>query len=267
MRRAAALTFALLVLPLPALAQTQTPRFCPTNPSLESSACVTEPGRVHLEVTAIDWQLDSQPDTREDSFLLADTLLRIGVAPTTEVQLDWTPVGVVRERDRASGSVTRRGRVGDLTLAVRQNLHNPDGEGLSYGVQPFVTLPVGRTPVGAGTWSAGVIVPVTFDVTDTLNIGGTLEADAEANENGSGRHFAGNMVAAAAIDLSAAWTVTLETQILRDEEPGQASTQWVGGVGLSWTVAPTRALFAEAVAGLNHDAPDMRLYAGLATVF
>lgn len=249
----------------PAVAQ-QEPRFCPNSPSLESSACTTEPGRVHLEVTAIDWELDRDADGRSDTFLAADTLIRLGVGPATEVQAEWTPYGVVRERDGASGAITRRGRVGDLTLAVRQNLRNPDGSGLSYGLQPFVTLPVGRVPVGAGTWSAGLILPLTYDVTQVVNVGVTGELDAAADEEGHGRHFASNVVVAASFDLGAV-SLTTETQVLRDDDPAGATTQWLGGLGLRANTGERRALYAEAVAGLNRDAPDVRLYGGMAMLF
>lgn len=243
------------------------PRFCPNNPSLESSACTTERGRLHVELTAVDWELDRQPDTRTDTIIAGDLLLRLGVGPTTEVQFDWSPYGHVRERNRASGEVDRANRVGDVTLAVRQNLANPDGKGLSYGIQPFVTLPVGRRPVGAGTWSAGVVLPVTYDLTDAVNVGVTGEADAMADEDGHGRHFAGNAVVAASFDVTDALSLTTEAQLLRDDDPDGATTQALAGLGMTYKVAKTRALYAEALAGLNHDAPDVRLYAGVAALF
>lgn len=255
---------ALLTAATPATAQNE-PRFCPNNPSLESSACTTEPGRVHLEVTAVDWQLERGAGSRTDTVLVADTLLRIGVASDAELQLEWTPYGHVRERD--DGVIDRRDRVGDVTVAWRQSLRNPDGKGLSYGVQPFVTLPVGRSPVGAGTWAAGVILPLTYDLTDAVNVGLTGELDAAADEDGTGRHLAASMVLAASLDLTGTLSATAETQVLRDDDPMAATTQWVGGLGLSWRVAKTRSVFAEAVGGLNGAAPDIRLYAGFASLF
>ena len=144
-----ALAAALALAPATAWAQDE-PRFCPNSPSLESSACTTEAGRVHVEATLGDWQLERDASQRIDTVLAGDVLVRAGVGPSTEVQFEWTPYGHVRTRDRATGLVEKQARVGDVTLGVRQNLRNPDGKGLSFGIQPSVTLPVGRSPVGAG---------------------------------------------------------------------------------------------------------------------
>lgn len=257
---------ALMMAPAVAWAQDE-PRFCPNSPSLESSACTTEPGRVHVEATLGDWQLERNANQRIDTVLAGDVLVRAGVGPSTEVQLEWTPYGHVRTRDRATGLVEKQARVGDVTLGVRQNLRNPDGKGLSFGIQPSVTLPVGRSPVGAGDWAAGVVLPVTYDLTDTINIGTTGELDAAVDEDGHGRHFQGSMVAAVAIEISDAFSTTIEAQVMRDDDPSGATTQAVAGLGCLWTVAPRRAFFAEAVGGLNHAAPDVRLYAGIAALF
>jgi len=248
----------------PAWAQ-EAPRFCPNQPSLESSACTTEPGRVHLEVSAIDWELDKTSDSRTDTILAGDMLVRAGIGPSTELQFSWSPVGRVRERE--AGEVTRRTRVGDVTLGLRHAFAGADGTGLSYGIQPFVTLPVGRTPVGAGTWGAGVVLPVTYDVSDGVTVGFTGEFDAQPDEDGSGRHFATNGVAGVSVDVTDALSLTLEGELLRDDDPQGATTQVFAATGLLWTVAPTRAVYAEAIGGLNRNTPDLRIYAGAAFLF
>jgi hypothetical protein len=255
---------ALAAWPAAAVAQ-EGPRFCPNRPSLEGSACTTEPGRVHLEASAIDWELDRDGDQRTDTFLPGDVLVRLGVAAATELQFEWSPVGIVRQRD--GEGVRRRTRTGDIRLAVRHAFAGADGEGLSYGIEPFVTLPVGRTPVGAGDWGAGVVLPLTYDVRDGVTLGLTGEVDAAVNEEGQGRHLAGSLTGGVALDVTDTLTGTLEAQWLRDDDPTGASTQWLAGAGLTWTVAPTRALYFEALHGLTRDTPDWRLYAGVAALF
>lgn len=253
---------------LPAAAWGQEgPRFCPTRPSLEGSACTTEPGRVHVEFSVADWELDNQPDSRTDTWLGSDFVARLGVGKSTEVQLGWSPIGYVRERDKGDNSVSRQLRSGDIRLAVRQNLRNPDGKGLSFGLEPFVTLPVGRAPIGAGTWGAGLVLPVTYDLTDTLNIGATGEADAQPDEDGAGRHFRYSGVVAASIALADRLNATIEAEWLHDHDPADPTTQALAGLGLQYELTPTRALYGEAVAGLNQESPDLHLYMGMAALF
>lgn len=243
------------------------PRFCPNRPSLESSACTTEPGRVHFEFSVADWERDDSADERTDTVLGGDFQLRLGLGPHTEAQLGWTPVGRVRTRDKATGGIERNRRVGDVRLGLRQNLRNPDGKGLSFGLEPFVTLPVGRRPVGAGDWGAGVVLPVTFDLTGTVNIGFTGEVDAAPDADGAGRHLQASGVAAVSVDVTDTLSATLEAELIRDRDPVDPATQAVAGAGLQWKVTSTRALYGEVVAGLNHDSPDLRVYAGLSALF
>src|SRR3546814_14077858 len=79
-------------------------------------------------------------------------------------------LGHVRERDRATGDRTGRTRTGDVTLALRQNLHSPDGSGFSLAILPYATLPLGGDGFGAGDWGAGLVVPVGFEL-GTLSLG------------------------------------------------------------------------------------------------
>ena len=256
-----------LLLPVAAHAQEAKPRFCPNRPSLESSACTTEPGRVQFEFSVADWTLDDNRDERDDTILGGDFQARLGVGPATELQLSWTPVAYARTRNKASGDVSRVARVGDVRLAVRQNLRNPDGNGLSYGLEPFVTLPVGRSPVGAGTWGAGVVLPVTYDVTDAVNIGFTGELDAAPDSDGDGRHFQYSGIAAASLAVAESVSLTLEGQLLRDRDPGDHATRAVAGLGVQWKYSDMRAFYAEAVGGLNRASPDVQLYAGVSALF
>jgi len=260
-------TIAAVAAAAPAAAQDAGPRFCPNQPSLESSACTTEPGRLQLEVTGPDWTLDRDADERDDLLTLGGFQARLGVGPSTEVQLSWVPWGRDRTLDRRTGLLDRSAGVGDVRLAVRQNLHNPDGKGLSFGLEPFVTLPTGGRALGDGDWGAGLVLPVTYDVTDGVTLGVTVEGDAAADEDRRGRHIAGNIVSGVSVDLSSALSVTAEAEYLADRDPAGHEHQWLLASGVQWRVAPTRALFAEAIRGASGDAPDWRLYAGVAALF
>lgn len=251
----------------PAWAQGDEPRFCPNRPSLGSSACTTEPGQVQFEASGFDWELDRDADERQDTFLIGDAVARFGIGPHTEVQVAWTPLGIVRTRDRLTGAVDRQTRVGDVTVAVRQNFKNPDGSGLSFGVQPFVTLPVGREPVGAGDWAAGALIPVTYDLTDHLNLQFTGEVDAAVDEDGDGRHLRYSAIVGLAQDLGEQVTLTGEVMLERDRDPADHATHALGALSLAWQPAKTWQLDVLAVGGLNHDSPDVRLVFGGAILF
>ncbi|MDO7841984.1 transporter [Sphingomonas immobilis] len=251
-----------LLVATPAFAEER--EYCPERPGLGTPACTVAPGRVSIETALGDWSLQNDPDSRTDTFLIGDTKLRVGLTDSIEAQIDWTPLGVVRARDKASGAVDTATRTGDVELAVKANLLHPDGKGLSIAVLPFVTVPVGRAPVGAGDWGAGLVLPVTYDVSDAINLEVTPEIDAAVNEDGRGRHFAASATIGLALALTRKLTGTAEVQLLRDEDPAGKSTQALGALSLAWMVRDDLQLDIGGIAGLDHDAPDAEIYFGIA---
>lgn len=243
------------------------PRFCPTRPSIGGSSCTTEPGRVHVEASFLDWERDDQPDQREDRVVAADLLLRLGVASKTEVQLGWTAYGQDRMRDKASGAIDTIRGTGDLRFAVRQHLAGEKGKAFSAGVEAFVTAPTGKYPVGDGTWGAGVIVPVQYNLTEKVAVAFTGEADAAANQSGSGRHFAYSGITSLRYKFSEKVTTTAELSLERDQDPAGHETHALAALSTAWR--PTKVLQFDvlAVAGLNRQSPDFRLVTGGAILF
>jgi hypothetical protein len=243
------------------------PRFCPTRPSLGGSSCTTEPGQIHLEYSFADWERDDQKDQREDRVAAMDLLARLGVGKDTEIQLGWTAFGHDRTRDKATGKIDKTGGTGDVTFAIREHLTGKEGEPFSAGIQAFVTAPTGHYPVGAGTWSAGALIPVQYDLTQTLAVSFTGEADAAANEGGNGRHLAYSGIGGLRYKATSNISTYAELSIERDDDPSGHETLALAAFSAAWR--PTKRLQFDvlAVAGLNRPSPDLRLVAGGAMLF
>ncbi|WP_161792432.1 transporter [Croceibacterium mercuriale] len=242
-------------------------RFCPNRPSLGASACTTDPGHVQFEYSVLDWQRDDTADEREDQFIVADLLARIGVGPQTEVQIGWTAFGAQRVRQNGTREVSRDSAVGDVRLAVRQNLRNPAGDGLSFGIEPFVILPVGGAPIGGGDWGAGAMVPVTYDLTGSLNLAFTGQLAALADEDGDGRHLNASGIIGLGYQLSDAVTWTSEVSVERNDDPMEGATHVLAAQSLAWQPTKRTQLDLLAAAGLNHATPDIRVAIGGAILF
>lgn len=241
--------------------------YCPTRPGLGTTPCTIAPGKVSVETAIADWTRDDQPDQRTDTVLIGDTLVRVGLTEAIEAQLGWTPYGHVRMRDKTTRIVEQAGRVGDVTMGIKANALHPDGKGLSIAIQPFVTVPVGRAPVGAGDWGSGVAVPVTYDLSDTVNLATTSEIDAAVNGDGDGRHLAYSEVLGLGIKLTRQLTGSLEVEALRDADPAGKTTQAFASASLAWMAKDDMQVDLGAVAGLNRAAPDVELYAGISRRF
>lgn len=260
------LLIAALVIAAPAFAAEGRRDLCPDRPGLGTPPCTLDAGAVMLEVGIADWTLDRNADGRTDSLAFGDALLRAGLTPSLEVQLGWTALGHVRERDRASGDTTRRTRTGDVTLALRQNLRNPDGSGFSAAVMPYATLPVGGAGVGAGDWGAGLIVPVSFEL-GSVSLGLSPHVDAAVDGDGDGRHLAFGSVAGIGFGVSGDVSMAAELSLTRDRDPGGDTTEALAGLSAGWQVGDDSQWDAGVNVGLNRDSPDVELYFGYARRF
>lgn len=256
----------LALIAAPALAQ-ESPRFCPNRPSLGESGCTTEPGHVQFEISALDWTKDTDARQREDTILIGDLQARFGLTKSAELQVAWSPYGHDRARDRTTGVIDRIAGAGDVQIGIRRNLRNPDGKGLSFAIEPSVTLPVGKRPIGAGDWGAGVVIPITYDLSDKLNLGLTNEVQAAPDEDGDGRHVLLNEVIGLGYDLTERLTAVTEVQIIRDNDPMGHETRAFAAASLAWQPTGRTQLDVLIGAGLNHAAPDLRILTGGAIVF
>ena len=157
--------------------------------------------------------------------------------------------------------------VGDVTAALKLNLANPDGSGTSVSLKPYATFPTGGRAIGAGSWSAGLLVPVSLDLGHGVQFIATPELDAAADEDRHGRHWAYGSTAGFQGKLSEAVTLAVEAELLRDRDPSGHTTQALSEVSLAWQPGKNTQLDIGAVAGLNHDSPDFQLIAGVSRRF
>lgn len=238
---------------------------CPDRPGLGTPACTVDRGRVVVETGLADWTLDKSAGARSDTLLIGDTLVRIGVSDTIELQLGWTPFGYSRER--VGAVVDKASRVGDVTLGAKINLRNPDGSGLSAALLPYATLPTGRQPIGAGDWGGGLVVPLSYDLSDTVSLQTSPEVDAAVDADGDGRHLAYGGTVGLGFNLTDAFAATVEVQAIRDRDPAGHATEAHGGLLVGYQTSKDVQLDVGTNVGLNHGSSDFQLYAGVSKRF
>lgn len=242
---------------------------CSDRPGLDTPACTVDPGHLQVEMGLAGWELDKQKDSRTDTITLGDVALRYGIGGTTELRLGWTAYGHVRERDFASGTIDRTSGIGDVTIGLKQNLRHPaEGKmGLAVAVLPFATLPSGHHDIGAGDWGGGLILPTSYKLSEDIQFEFSPEIDAAVNESGGGRHLAYGTAMGVQVHLGKKVLVTPEMQFLRDRDPEQHVTESRAAVSLAYLPQKMTQLDLQAVAGLNHNTPDVALSFGATRKF
>jgi hypothetical protein len=243
----------------------ETREFCPDRPGLGTPACTIGSGRFALELGLLDWAHDGAGTDETDEIAAGNLLLRYGLTDSLEVQLGWTAYTHIRAR---SGGLTDSvDGTGDLLVAVRQNLLNPDGSGFAIAVMPYVSLPTGSDGIGAGDWGAGLIVPMSQELPGGFALGFTAQADATVDADGDGRHFAYRGIIGLDIPISDALGATVELSAGRDEDPAGHSSEILAGLSAGWAPNDDFQLDIGANVGLNDNAADVQLYVGIAKRF
>lgn len=252
----------------PGLAAGQEARdLCADRPGLGTPACTVDKGRVVVELGLGDWTREQDAQGRVDTIQAGDALVRLGLGDHLEAQVGWTAYGHVRSHDRLGGMVEKDGGVGDVQLALRRNLSNPDGSGFSIAMMPYVSLPVGGSAIGAGDWGAGLIVPVSFDLGGGLSLDLTPQIDAAVDGDRHGRHVAYGSVAGLGFSLSDTVSGAIEGQVARDEDPDGHATQALAGLSFAWQPSADVQIDIGANIGLNQDSPDSQVYLGVVRRF
>jgi len=240
--------------------------FCPDRPGLGTPPCTVDPGHGDIELGLAGWTLTRDQGARTEDFALGAMLVRYGLDDNLEAQIGWTAAGVERMRD-ASGRVRHQSGTGDLLFALKQNLVHPDGSGFSLAFLPFATLPTGTGPLRSGTWGAGLVVPMSWQLPHGLQLAATLEADAAPDSDGHGRHFASDGVLGLGFNLGKTVGATLELGAYRDEDPTGSSSRLVGAASLAWKPRSDLQLDTGIAVGLAGQAPELALSLGVSRRF
>ncbi len=249
-----------LALSSPALAEERD--FCANRPGLDTPACTLAPGDAMIEVGLLGWSHQGDAAGRDDTLTLGDTTLRLGLTPRSEIDLGFT--SYVRDRTRDASGVSSSASTGDATIAFRRGLAGPNGP---IALQAYVSLPVGKSPGGAGDWGAGMLVPMGFNLGHGFQFTLTPEADAAVNASGSGRHFAFGSAAGISHGLGKALSLTVEASVFRDLDPSGHDTQAMVAESLAWQAGKRFQLDIEADERLAGGVPDHSLMVGLARRF
>ena len=238
--------------------------FCAERPGQTTPPCTLAPGQFMIETAGASWSVDASADQRSDTVAFASSLLRAGLTPRLEAQLGWTPFGLQRSRDRATGTLTRQNGSGDVALGLIYGLTGANGP---VALQGVVSLPTGGALLGAGDWSAALRLPAAIALGSGIQLALTPEVDAAVNASRQGRHLAYGGAAGLGFALGGTLGLGLDVALFRDEDASGATTRATGGASLAWQFGKNTQFDLGGTLGLNRSVPDLGLYIGIAHRF
>lgn len=240
---------------------------CFDRPGLGTPSCTLDRGRAAIEIGVGGWTRDRSAGVKTTEATFGSWLGRIGLTDTLEAQFGWAGYTRMRTHDRKSGVTERAKGGGDATIAIRQNLRNPDGSGFSFALMPSLSLPTGNSKIGAGDVGASLLAPMSLELTESLSLALTPSVEAAVDTDGKGRHPAYGGVVGLGLDISDSVSASLELMASRDRDPAGHSTTALTGISVAWNPAGDWQLDAGINLGLNRNGPDREVYFGVARRF
>ena len=186
--------------------------FCAERPGMGTPACTLGPGQAMVEVTVFGFDRTVDEAFEVDATTYADTLLRYGLDANTEIQLGLTGYVSAVATERPGGAKARASGVGDSYLAVRRAFSG-------FALEAHATLPTGHDAVSAGTWGAGLLVPIDLASPGPFQLSLTPEIGAVPNASGDGRHLLYGAVLGISGELAPGWGGGLEISAVQDDAP------------------------------------------------
>ena len=112
-------------------------------------------------------------------------------------------------------------------------------------------------------------MPVSFELSDKIEITFDPEMDLRADEDGDGHHIALAGVASVSRDFGSGFDGSFEVWSMVEREPGNRKTQASFDVALAWSPEKNNNMQfdAEVDFGLTHDTPKTEVSAGVAVRF
>jgi len=226
----------LALIATPAVQAQELKPICPDRGAIQ--ACTLDAGHLELEMSLADWVSDSS-----HTLLLGDTVVRLGLNDTTEIQLGISPW------------VHKAWGVGhsDLKLTLRHRLATGP---ISLAIQPMITLPVGSKKLTQGHIGAGIAMSATWDVNPNTQFYLTPYSIL------SSPRLVGTFIGVNQT-VKGPLGANLEFMAQRQSHVDQASVD----MGLTYTIGENLEFDLSSNLGINRNTPDVELVFGVSRRF
>jgi outer membrane putative beta-barrel porin/alpha-amylase len=235
-------------------------------PDVTESPYTVDAGHFQAEISFVEYARDDEGGVELEQLAVLPMNLKVGLLHNVDLQFVFTPY-IHQEADANAFSQSDSG-FGETQLRLKVNLWGNDGDGpfatlpdTALAVMPFVQLPTGEDDLGfADEVEGGVIVPFATSLPREFTLGLMVEFDFVRDDADDG------------YDLEFLHTASVGHDLVGDlagfvEYVGVASTgdryQSSLGAGLTYGLGPDAQLDGGLLVGLNENAQDLLLFAGL----
>lgn len=212
-----------------------------------------------IESSFFSYGRDKSGGERVESWVLGETNLKYGISDRSDLQLVLAP-WMREEVKTAAGTTTSEG-FGDVELRYKLNLFGADEGAVAVGLLPYVKIPSG-SDVSNDEWEGGLIVPLGWDLTDSVGLG--LQAEISNNyDDAAGHYWAFSHTAVLGFSITEQLGAFIEYVGTASELPYEAYLS----AGLTYLVNPNLQYDVAGLVGLNDHSTDLTIFSGVTLRF
>lgn len=235
----------------------------------EDNSYTVEPGRFATELTPVIYARHSAADPGDvetETWNFGYSLVRVGIAPDTEIGVGFEAWEATRNYEPATGTLEHQHGAGSVVLRAKQNLVGNDGGDFACAFAPYLRLPTGS---GTGKLEApewGFAAPADFTLSDRWSGLAVVYGDWASNSSGSGHHFELGSLLSFTRVITEQWCVLGECFYQIHPESGASPVATIDvGVGRSFP----HDLYIElgAMIGITRASDDIATYVTIAKRF
>ena len=202
------------------------------------------------------WQVESEllsyeRDAGHTSLLWGATNLKYGLSDTMDLQF-VTP-GWLEQKNGPDGWT-------DMEIRLKCNLSGPAKDpAISWGVMPYIKVPVASHHLGNGNWEGGLIIPMATSLSEHVDLAWMVVGDLVRNEADNG--WTGAATVSASLGFEVTKRLSAFTELAATFTAG-SDAELYGNTGLIWTFNSNWTMDAGVNIGLTGPSTDLRVFTG-----
>lgn len=144
-------------------------------PDTTESPITVDAGHYQVELSFVDFGRDTSAGMTTETWRAMETNVKAGLTENIDLQFVFSAYTNEEARTQ-SGEKTRVEGFDDVQVRMKLNLWGNDGGETAFGVMPFIKIPAGGEP-GNEHVEGGIILPLSWSVSDSWSMGGQAEVD------------------------------------------------------------------------------------------
>ncbi len=246
--------------------------FNPDRPGKITSPFTIDAGRLDIESDFVSYLRSDVQGITYRSFEVTDPTLKLGVLSKVDLEMTLNGDEFVREVPDTS---PRRGRslngFGDVYFRAKVNVIGNDGGDVALSFVPYVKLPANTAAsraLGDGVVEGGGLATAQIKLPKDFMLGLQSEVDALEGGNDSLRHANFVNIVALTHAVPGIKNLSASAEFFSSVSSDRYTpTFYTADFGLAYLVMPSTQLDVGTNIGLNRDAPNLQVYAGISQRF